>query len=313
MPKKQAQKKEIAKNIRNKLIVFGLPIVIMDITVLLYNWTDTFVLAYFRPIWEVSCYNIAFGLVNMVMIIIASVSTTLFPIFSHEHALNKKKTQKKIYEKVVKLVTIIVYPILTFMLFLSPYIILIYGTQYLPALLPLLILVLWGFFRPVGTIGSSLLTAKGMQKLVMKITVSMALLNFVLNILLIPNYHMIGAAIATTIAFIFGALVTYYILSRDYDISLRHYDTVKCIFASFVSCAFGLGLYLILDMFLISGEHYISLILLLVRLLISFFVAGLVYIMILKAIKIFQKDELEILEKLGKEYRFIKPFLNLIK
>jgi O-antigen/teichoic acid export membrane protein len=313
LPTEQTKKKEVSKSIRNKLIVFGMPIVIMDITVLLYNWTDTFVLAYFHPTWMVSCYNIAFGLVNIVMIIIASVGTTLFPIFSREHALKKDQSQKRIYEKVVKMLMIIVYPLLTFMLFLSPFIILIWGEQYLPALMPLLILVLWGFFRPVGNIGSSLLTAKGRPKLVMKITISMAGLNFVLNLLLIPTYNMIGAAIATTIAFIFGAVATYIILYRDHNIFLEQIDTLKCLFAAILSGACGLGIYLMTDMFLISSHEYIDLFLLFLKLLISFLIAVLVYLGILKLIRMFTEDEIKIFEKLAKEYRIIKPIIGILK
>jgi O-antigen/teichoic acid export membrane protein len=313
IPETQEKKKEIGKVIRNRLIVFGMPVVIMDITVLLYNWTDTFVLAYYRPTWEVSCYNIAFGLVNMVMIIIASVSTTLFPIFSREHALKRKKRQKIIYEKVVKFVMIIVYPLLTLMWFLAPYMILIYGAEYLPAVLPLLILVTWGFFRPVGNIGGGLLTAKGKQKLVMKITISMALLNLILNLILIPVFHMIGAAIATTIAFIFGSMITYTILVDDYKISIDKVSIIKCLAAAIASSSIALVLYLALDIFPLSTLLNIGLILLLIKLLISIIVAGLVYFLILNLVNIFSKEELKILDDLATEYKFIKPVVKILK
>ncbi len=313
LPKKQKKKKEVAKKVRYKLIVFGMPIVIMDITILLYNWTDTFVLAYYRPTWEVSCYNIAFGLVNMVMIIIASVSTTLFPIFSREHALKKKKSQKRLYEKVVKFVMVIVYPLLTFMLFLSPFIILIYGTEYLPALSPLLILVLWGFFRPVGNIGSGLLTAIGRQRLVMKITISMALLNFILNMILIPPYHMLGAAVTTTIAFVFGAIITHIVLHRDYNMSLEGISILKCLVIAIIAGALGLGVYLIIDLLLIADVGYFGIILLLVKLLISFVLTMLIYLGLIKLIKLFSKDEILILDNLAKENRFIRPIITILK
>lgn len=309
----QKKKKQLTKSISNKLLVFGMPILIMDITILLYNWIDTFVLAYFRPTAEVSYYNIAFGLVNFVMIIIASVSTTLFPVFSGEHALKKEKSQKRIYEKVVKFIIIIIYPFLTFLIFLAPYIVLIYGSQYLPALTPLYILVLWGFFRPVGNIGSGLLTAKGRQKLVMKITVSTAVLNFCLNILLIPRYHMLGAALATTTAFIFGSLAVYIILNKDYDIILKAKDITKALLAAFVSSAVGLGVYLLIDKIPITTTNLIDLLFLILKLLISFLIASIVYLVLLKLIKIFSREELGLLEKLTKEYRIIRPIYNLIK
>lgn len=311
--KTQKKKKEISKVIRNKLIIFGMPVVIMDLTVLLYNWIDTFVLAYFRPTWEVSCYNIAFGLVNMVMIIIASVSTTLFPIFSQEHALKKKKRQKMIYEKMVKFVMIIIYPLLTLMWFLAPYIILIYGTEYLPAIYPLLILVTWGFFRPISNIGGGFLTAKGRERLVMKITISMAVLNLILNIILIPTFHMVGAAIATSISFIFGAIIIYIILVKEYNISLDSIGILKSLTAAVIVSILGLGIYLIMDLILISSQNIISLVLLLIKLLISFLIAGLVYLVLIKLLKVFSLQELKTFEKLADKYRIIRPIINFIK
>lgn len=302
----QESKQKLRKSIIKKLVVFGMPIAIMDITVLLYNWTDTFVLAYFHPTWEVSCYNIAFGLVNMVMLIIASVSATLFPIFSHEQALKNDKTQKKIYEKVVKIVIIIIYPLLTFMIFLAPYLILIYGSEYLPAVLPLYILVLWGFFRPVGNIGGGLLTAKGRQVLVMKITLGMALLNFILNILLIPPYHMMGAAVATTIAFIIGSIVTYYILLKDYNVELSSVAIGKSLGAAIISGAIGLGIYLALDLISVANGHYISLLLLILKLFSAFLIAGIVYLLLLRLLQIFSRDDIRILDRLAKEYRIVQ-------
>lgn len=313
IPETQEKKKEIGKVIRNRLIVFGMPVVIMDITVLLYNWTDTFVLAYYRPTWEVSCYNIAFGLVNMVMIIIASVSTTLFPIFSREHALKRKKRQKMIYEEVVKFVMIIIYPLLTLMWFLAPYIILIYGTEYLPAIFPLLILVTWGFFRPISNIGGGFLTAKGKQRLVMKITISMALLNLILNMILIPTYHMVGAAVATSISFIFGAIIIYYILVKDYNINLDQNGISKTLIAAILVGILGLGLYLILDLVLYSNHNYVSILFLFIKLLVSIICSILVYLFLIKQLNVFSKSELISIQKLGNDYRILKPIIKLMK
>jgi O-antigen/teichoic acid export membrane protein len=313
IPKTQKRKKEGSHVIRNRLIIFGMPVAIMDLTVLLYNWIDTFTLAYFRPTWEVSCYNIAFGLVNMVMIIIASVSTTLFPIFSSYHAIKKKKRQIMIFEKMVKFVIIIIYPLLVLMWFLAPYLILIYGSEYLPAIYPLLILVTWGFFRPISNIGGGFLTSKGRQRLVMKITISMAVLNLILNLILIPILHMIGAAIATSVSFIFGALITYTILLKDYRINLDRTAILKSLLASIIISIIGLGIYLGLDLILISSQNIISLVLLLLKLLISFLVSGMIYLSLMKLLKVFSKDELKTFENLAARYWIVKPVIYLLK
>lgn len=204
-----------------KLVLFGLPVITMDIMIFLYNWTDTFVIGIFRPTWEVSCYNIAFGMINMVMVLIASVSTAVFPIFS-EKSRNASGTElSEIFYRLTKMVSLAVYPMLTAIVVFGPYLIVIYGKQYLPGLMSLWILAIWGYFRPYGNMSNTMLTALGKQKYVLYTTTTVAFLNVLGNFILVPIWGMNGAAVSSTVSITAGTFVSLGYLKGKADVSVN--------------------------------------------------------------------------------------------
>ena len=69
-------------------------------------------------------------------------------------------------------------------------------------------------------------------------TFTAALLNIGLNILLIPRYEMIGAAIATIISFAYSFVIIYYFSQKYFPISYDYIRIGK-------TCALALGIFLI--------------------------------------------------------------------
>jgi len=76
-----------------------------------------------------------------------------------------------------------------------------FGTEFTPAIIPFLVLVpgslFFGLARPILAIGQG----KGMIKPLLYATLGAALLNFILNLVLIPRYGMIGGAAATSLSY----------------------------------------------------------------------------------------------------------------
>lgn len=82
-----------------------------------------------------------------------------------------------------------------------PFVILYYGEDFIPSTLPLIILLpgAFGFAvaRPILSIGQG----KGELMPLIKVTGIAALMNLILNLLLIPRYGMVGAATATSVGY----------------------------------------------------------------------------------------------------------------
>jgi hypothetical protein len=119
--------------------------------------------------------------------------------------------------------------------------------------------------------------------------------------------------VATTIAFIFGSLVIYAILARDYDISLEMKNIVKCLIVSILASGLGFGVFFSLDLLAVPTGGLVGLVYLAVKLLIALVVSGFVYLYLLKLVNIFSAEELKVFEKLAGEYRIIRPIIGIIK
>ncbi len=203
-----------APGLARELLAFGLPLIVADLMIFVYSWTATFVLGVLRPTWEVSTYNIAFGMVSMVMVVVSSVGMTVFPIFSERSVSGSVEEMEVVYRRLIKFMCVAVFPLLSFIAVLAPYVVLMYGKEYRLAVAPLLVLVVWGYLSPVSDIGSRLLTAMERQRYVMYSTALVAALNLALNIALIPRFGMMGAAAASTASFVLSALlVAHYLRS----------------------------------------------------------------------------------------------------
>ncbi len=90
----------------------------------------------------------------------------------------------------------------------------IFTEEYIPAYAPLLILLIgysiYASFISVGTCLSSI----GKVQIVFRISALCAILNTLLNIGLIPQFGLVGAASATSISLIFTTLINLYFMRR---------------------------------------------------------------------------------------------------
>jgi O-antigen/teichoic acid export membrane protein len=99
-------------------------------------------------------------------------------------------------------------------------------------IIPLVVLciVFWGMEQIFGV---SLLIFKR-RKIFVIAFISGAVTNFVLNILLVPHYGIIAAAITTLVAYILITVIIGYTSRRYFKFNLNILFLIKCIIASFV-------------------------------------------------------------------------------
>ena len=96
---------------------------------------------------------------------------------------------------------------------LAPIIInIIYGSDYIAAVSVLRVVVWFTTFSYLGTVRNIWILSYNYQRYLTMINVSGAIMNIILNILLIPQYGAIGAAIASVIAQFFTNFVIGYII-----------------------------------------------------------------------------------------------------
>lgn len=190
------------------MFYYAIPTLITTSIYTFITFTDTFFITLFRGVGQVGIYYIILPIVSIVSIFLSPINSLLFPLISH--LMEKEK------EKVDQLLNIILKTIPFVSLYFSLFIILfpsalvkyLFGEKWLGLVeIPLTILA-------VGFVASSLsgflctvVSAMGEVKQRLKVSITIALLNIILNGLLVFNFGVTGAVIANSIVFIFSVVL----------------------------------------------------------------------------------------------------------
>jgi len=201
----------------NESLFFG----ISSILVVIYFYIDSVMLSVMVNNSAVGIYNAAYKLIFVLMFIPNVFLTSIFPVMS-QHFETKKDMLKLEYEKSVKyLFAMAMFLFIYVMVFADKIIFIIYGTGYSASIITLQTLI---FVLPIIFITylfGNLLGAINKQRVLLIITCANALLNIVLNLILIPKFSYLGASVATVITEALGfSLMIYYISKTFHKISL---------------------------------------------------------------------------------------------
>ena len=235
-----------------KLLHFGIQTVLSNIVSIIQYQIDVLMIGYFMTSAEVGIYSVAIGIARMIWIIPQSINMVSYPTFSHYWGKGEHDVINKLFNRGLKYSACILAPIgLGLAIFGKDVILLLYGNTFLPAVLPLQILligtVVSGTWRSIGAIFSAI----GRVDLGYKIPPLIAIPNILLNYTLIPYYGILGAAIATTISFFINLSVSAYLAKRivhvRYDVTWFSKAIVLTlvIVISFYLCSMFLNNYLV--------------------------------------------------------------------
>ncbi|MDK9606487.1 flippase [Lelliottia wanjuensis] len=156
---------------------------------------------------SVGIYSAATRISEAWYFIPAAIVAAVFPLFMKKYNEDKKEVMKQISCVMSLLVWMSIFAAI-FVNIVGDYVIhLIYGVRYLESSIVLKLHIWAGIFLCMGITSGSWLVAEKKLRLNLYRNLSGLALNFVLNILLIPIYGTVGAAIAT----IFGLAMAFFI------------------------------------------------------------------------------------------------------
>jgi len=200
------------------MVVYRLPLVFSSVFIVLLSFTDRYALKFLSNLSDVGVYSLGYKLANTIKVIL--ISSAWFAISPMIYKMMDKPDNKRFYSKIM---TYFTFGVVIFVIGLS-----IYGKEiiYLFAskpeyrlaykIVPIIsFAILFGMLKDVAFIG---LNINRKTKIMASLITIIAILNLGLNILFIPYFQSIGAAMATLISqIIFFLLVlkysqkTYYI------------------------------------------------------------------------------------------------------
>ncbi|WP_231183001.1 oligosaccharide flippase family protein [Haladaptatus sp. DYF46] len=187
-----------------ELLQFSSPLAITGMMWFIFSDIDTFLLGASPHVTtgDIGVYQVVYPLVTLLTTIYTAFGFITMPVLSGYHSNNELLEMRELYRAVSKWIFVGSLPLFLIFFSLSENIIYIsFGEEYMGGTTVLSILSL-GFATHVAAgPNSPALTTIGKSRLVMYDSAIAAILNIILNLVLIPQYGLVGAAIATTVSY----------------------------------------------------------------------------------------------------------------
>jgi O-antigen/teichoic acid export membrane protein len=226
-----------------RLLKFGAQISGANAIGMINYQADIVLIGLFLTATDVGYYAVAIGLSRFFWIIPSAIQTITYPATSEYWAKNDHPALQKMIDKSLKYTACILLPIgLGVGFFAREIITLIFGDGFGYAVLPLQILTVGSVvFGLVNAVGGSI-TGVGRPDIGLKLVGITATVNIVLNILLIPYFGIVGAAIATTISLSVATLLGLFLTVKIVKVKIDFEWFVKLSGITLLSIVVFMGL-----------------------------------------------------------------------
>ena len=179
------------------LLNFSYPLMFVTILQTFMHWMDILMLGYFTDATTVGLYHPAARTAGLLQALLLSFISIYAPMMAQFHREGDRKKMDGTYKLVSRWLLMCAIPISAIFIIFPGKVMLLFGPEYLPSAKILVILTGATFIQAIFGAAGPTLSMSGHTKLVLWNTIGAFALNFGLNIFLIPNYGIIGAAIAT--------------------------------------------------------------------------------------------------------------------
>lgn len=215
--KKGKQKIVFCKNEFKRMFVISRHYIVSSMMVTIFAQTDKIMLKLMIDNTSVGYYSAALTCAQMTAFVFAAIIDSARPSIFEGKKINKDI----FYNRLRYLYFIIIYFSLIVSLVMTifaPIIIsILYGNDYSDSVLALQIIVWFTTFSYLGTIRNIWILAEKKQKYLWIINLSGAIFNILLNLILIPQYKIYGAAFASLLTQIFTNVIIGYIIKPIRD------------------------------------------------------------------------------------------------
>ena len=221
------------QHIKMTLVFFS-----MSCATTIYTNLDTIMLGFMKTDVDVGYYSIAIKIKAVLVCIVTSLGADLLPRTSYyvEHKLFDEF--QKITNKALNFVVLLSFPLMLYFIFFAKnFIVILFGEAYAQSVLPMQItmptLLIIGI---TNVLGIQMLVPLEKEKIVLLSEIVGAIVDIILNIILIPQYASVGAAIGTLLAEIAVLLIQFYALNKEASEAFREIQYNKILFSLLLSC-----------------------------------------------------------------------------
>lgn len=175
---------------------------LMAASISIYTNLDKVMLGFMKTNTDVGYYDASVRIKTILVSVVTSLGTVLLPRMSFYIEKGEKEAFNRTLTKAFRFVMVAATGLMVFfILFARESILLLSGNEFLPAVLPMQLLMITLLLIGLSNItGIQILTPLGEEQKVLISILAGAILDFILNLFLIPRYASAGAAFATVMA-----------------------------------------------------------------------------------------------------------------
>jgi O-antigen/teichoic acid export membrane protein len=215
------------KTIWLKFLKMSWPVAFITLFGLIYTYISSVMMGYMGYLTETGWYNAAYNIIQVVLLPASLISTSFYPVLSKFFKESKEKFQGTLQGQ-MKVMILLSFPLVAGGVALAAKIItFIYGAKFSPSILVFQIVILIVGFVFLSSPIHYLLIAVDQQKKVFYINAVGAVINVVLNLLLIPRFTLYGSAVATVITYFIMFILVVYVAKHFTAVSFFNFQLVK--------------------------------------------------------------------------------------
>ncbi|MDQ2052697.1 flippase [Natronolimnohabitans sp. A-GB9] len=208
--------------LKRRLVEYSIPLTGTQAAGRIDNQLDTVLVGFFLTPMAVSYYVVSKQIVTFIERPASALGFTLGPTAAAESTAGNTGSLSRIYENALTNIFLLYVPAAAGLtLVAEPMIELLFGTEYLGAVPVLQILSIYAVLLSINLVISTALDYLGRARIRAILKGITSIMNVGLNIILIPQLGVIGAAIATVITYSLYALGNTYIVYNEINLRLK--------------------------------------------------------------------------------------------
>lgn len=271
------------RGITKQLYVFGMAVALAQIGAKAIARIDTLMLTYFTSLTEVGIYNVVQPTALLFLFFSGSITPALYPLVSELWAKNDKRRLAEGIRLLHKYSFILTMPaFLTVLVFSQLFLKITFGEEYITGSFALQILLIGILFLLVASVNNTVLSAIGKPSAVTKAFIIIAVINVLLNLILIPLFGINGASMSTSISYLLLLIFSTKYIVKYVQLKIPVIAWIKTLF---------IGVIFTLIAFVLKGILRMNV---RVELAITIAAAGLMYLILAYWMKLIDIKELKI-------------------
>ena len=214
----------------------------MSCATTIYTNLDTVMLGFMVTDEDVGYYNAAVRIKTILVGLVTSLGAVLFPRASYYIEHNLMDEFRRISKKALNFVVLFAFPMMIyFIIFAKEGIYFLSGSAYSGSIIPMQIIMPTLLFIGITNIlGIQILIPLGKEKVVLYSEIAGAVVDVIVNAMLIPKYASMGAAIGTLMAEFVVLIVQYMSLRSEISNAFKQIHYIKIIIATLLGTVMSL-------------------------------------------------------------------------